>query len=378
MADPAPRRRLGICPSVPIVKRENRARPQFAAVRFFLLAVALPMLSLVAAALFLFRHAFAPASSHVGAAPKLPPLSAFGFKSVQAAHYPPFTIFVYNPPRRDIVSASLAATGAWDQPGTALLVATLAVLRGTAPGVVDFGANLGWFSFVAASHGAHVTAVEALPDNVRAIRLGLAANSRTLNSSKMRLVEAALVGEADQSNLPIASRVCLDQVVRKETNFGNGLLPLSGEIASCAQWATALTLDQVLERGEPLAFLKADCEGCEAGALFGARRTLTGPGAPCVILMEWFPRVIRFVDANSRNHISGMVDVLIAGFYDLYSMSGLQLQGPVPHDQLLRHFSNHGIQSAVLLQGSERCFPPMSPKRHGFIRKLATRRPNSN
>lgn len=366
-------------------KAPRRARVRFAAVKFAVCAALLPLLCLVLLPSLLFRSFLMAPLSIGDAGPDFPAhvVSTSEFKPIAAKYFPPFTIFVYDPPARDSVSNAIANYGSWDTAGTALLVAALDSLRGTSSHVVDFGANLGWFSFVAAVHGAHVTAIEALPGNARAIRLGLAANRPLFNTSNIRLVEAALVGDK-RANPGTASdrafRVCLDRVHRNAANYGNALLPLSGEIPSalCAQWVAAVRLDDVVETSKPLAFLKADCEGCEAGALFGAERLLTGPAAPCVILMEWFPRIVRRIDYSAQRHTQGMIRILISGSFHVYLMDpvrggrGITLQGPISPSQYHTFFTSRGMQAVVILQGSERCFPPGSHKLHTFFQQLRT------
>lgn len=78
--------------------------------------------------------------------------------------YPVDSTGVYCP-AHDAVSETIAALGVWAPDETTL---ALTVLEGH-PGerFYDFGAQIGWFTLLAASCGAQVTAFEADPENIR-------------------------------------------------------------------------------------------------------------------------------------------------------------------------------------------------------------------
>ena len=78
---------------------------------------------------------------------------------------PPFYICLFNNTRRDYVSESIRATGLWEPELTARVVRVLRASQGAGdePGmVVDVGAQLGWYTLIAASLGFNVVALEPL------------------------------------------------------------------------------------------------------------------------------------------------------------------------------------------------------------------------
>eukprot|EP00892_Ulva_mutabilis_P003094 jgi/Ulvmu1/12786/UM097_0013.1 len=84
-------------------------------------------------------------------------------------------------PENDLVSDTIAATGAWSESAletvlTALDRVAAANPGGPVPALLDVGAHLGVFSFVAAAFGYEVRAFEALPRNVRALHQTLCWN----------------------------------------------------------------------------------------------------------------------------------------------------------------------------------------------------------
>ncbi len=71
-------------------------------------------------------------------------------------------------PAHDVVSETITSHGVWEVRETIL---TLAVCEAEANGIlIDFGAQVGWFSMLAASCGRVVLAVEADAENVRLLR----------------------------------------------------------------------------------------------------------------------------------------------------------------------------------------------------------------
>lgn len=77
-------------------------------------------------------------------------------------------------PGRDAVSETIAELGIWEPSETILTLAVCAAYPASV--VVDFGAQLGWFTLLACSSGNSVVAVEADPENVRVLRTSLLRN----------------------------------------------------------------------------------------------------------------------------------------------------------------------------------------------------------
>eukprot|EP00664_Eupelagonemidae_sp_cell27_P007735 gene7735-8503_t len=110
---------------------------------------------------------------------------------VTANTTPPFSIAVY--PDRDVVSAHLRREGVWDAGSSTVMLRILGALPGGPHLVVDFGANLGWFSLLARSRGHRAMAVEAMARNCAALRASARRNGFAVGPGRrLELVRAAL------------------------------------------------------------------------------------------------------------------------------------------------------------------------------------------
>ena len=134
----------------------------------------------------------------------------------------------YYCPGRDEVSKSIILQGRWEGYETVL---ALDVLTGSTGMVYDFGAQLGWYTILAARTGHHVVAIEPDPENLRLLNLnlrmlGLTAevrqiwveeNTPTLTPGPpVRLVKIDVEGhcrEAVQTCLPLLDRGDVDYLL---------------------------------------------------------------------------------------------------------------------------------------------------------------------
>lgn len=88
-------------------------------------------------------------------------------------------------PAHDAVSATIVSHGIWEPRETIL---TLMVCDNEAPGmVVDLGAQIGWFSLLAASCGRDVLAIDADAENLRVLKESATANGWKITTSRKRL-----------------------------------------------------------------------------------------------------------------------------------------------------------------------------------------------
>lgn len=109
-------------------------------------------------------------------------------------------------PAHDAVSATIVSEGIWEPAETIL---TLMVCESGAEGcVVDVGAQIGWFSVLAASCGRCVVAVEADPDNASVLRANLDAHHD--GSTCMTVLEERI--GADSGHLRWSERIRLAKI----------------------------------------------------------------------------------------------------------------------------------------------------------------------
>jgi FkbM family methyltransferase len=156
--------------------------------------------------------------------------------------------------------------------------------------IIDFGANIGWFSVIAAADGHNSIAIEAMESNRLALELSLELNGL---SPQVRVLPYALGSDASPKVICIAPR--------SPGNVGNGMLQSESEDI-CQEFTPIKTLDDIyfdenFHAAKQIDFLKADCEGCEARAILGARR-LFKENPPCSVFVEWRPDTMRQIGAT--------------------------------------------------------------------------------
>jgi FkbM family methyltransferase len=146
---------------------------------------------------------------------------------------------------------------------------------------VDVGANIGYFTLLAASQGAHVVAYEP----TRAVFERLRENVALNGFDDVTVVNAAVAEKRgtltlyESTNDPEANNL-----------FGDGDHPV--------EVATICLDDDLAEHGvEKVDLLKVDVEGAEPLVLAGAIRLLRSTAAPTIV-MELNPVALRF--ANSE------------------------------------------------------------------------------
>ena len=155
---------------------------------------------------------------------------------------------------------------------------------------LDIGANMGFFTLLAAASGWTTIAVEALPANVQLLHHSLSVNGL---SARVTLHNRA-VGEPGAS-----AHLC---VCRPPGNPSNGILvpqaakrdhPFCGDSPEdCEAAVRGATLDELVPEGAPVALMKLDVEGFELPALRGAGRLLSRQ-RPCGVAAELNPLLMR-------------------------------------------------------------------------------------
>ncbi len=181
------------------------------------------------------------------------------------------------------VGAEIAGSGRYEPHVTGVFLDRLR------PGmrVVDIGANIGWFSLLAASRvGAtgHVTAVEPNPANARMLEASRRAN-----------------GFGNLLLLPVAAGRDHGAVALYRTYSNGTTSSLDGVAILDCEIVPAIRLDDVLaDRTERVGLVKADAEGAEPLALGGMERTLRRDKP--VVICEFSPGMMPGVSGMTGLH----------------------------------------------------------------------------
>lgn len=185
----------------------------------------------------------------------------------------------------DFIQRTIYMTGTWDEQ-------VARVVRTLRPGdlFVDCGANVGFFSLLAASRGARVIAFEPNP----ACHAALLANAK-LNGFQIDVRKLALSSETGKAVLHVESAGNVGAATLRHT-------------AGDAMEVDMDTLDnQLVGQAGPPALMKIDVEGAEIRLLEGAQRTLAE-----------VPRIVMEVSEFSLTQFGGSKDRL----YDIMNKQG--------------------------------------------------------
>jgi FkbM family methyltransferase len=164
------------------------------------------------------------------------------------------------------------------------------------PGAVvwDVGANVGLFSFAAASVAGPTGLVVALePDTWLVQLLRKSALEQPADSAPVKVVPAAVAAENSVRTLCLAAR---SRASNHLAEFGT--IQTGGEREH--QSVVAVSLDWLLESLPPPSVVKIDVEGAELEVLRGASRLIET--ARPVVLCEVIPSTEREVTAFFRSH----------------------------------------------------------------------------
>lgn len=187
------------------------------------------------------------------------------------------------------VSRCIRDNGIWEPYETSLVLALLA------PGgvFVDVGANIGYFSLLAASRvgpEGQVFAFEPGPDN---FRLLLRSSERNNFSDRIHAVEAGLASNAGEAKLFLS-----------EDNLGDHQIFSTGE----GRASTGITLlngtDYLGSKLNRIDLLKIDTQGSEHGVVAGLLPLLQSLPEMPIILVELTPLSLRQCGASGRKLIA--------------------------------------------------------------------------
>jgi len=190
---------------------------------------------------------------------------------------PAFHINTHDPVRQDVFISGSVHGGRepWDRYIWDLLVRVL-LPPSTSELVVDVGANVGYFTLMAAALGYDVVAIEPMGRNSAKLLASIARNPGF--DRRVRVVSAAASFRAGD---------VVSLGATHATNQGNGRIGAHGEVCECwlsMVWlclvtfeeqdhAVTVTLDDVV-RQRNVALMKIDVEGHEPAVLHGARHLL--------------------------------------------------------------------------------------------------------
>lgn len=188
------------------------------------------------------------------------------------------------------VDRTIYCTGGWEPLETRVISAALR------PGdvFVDVGANIGFFSLLAArliGESGTVHAVEATPSTADLLDANIARNR----------IATIRVHRCAAGDRQASARM----MVRDGGNIGSNYLAL-GDGAAGDPGATipVRRLDQLLA-GERIRLIKLDIEGAEAMALRGAGDLLAGDSAPA-LLFEFSPAMLRAMGDDPAGLLAGL------------------------------------------------------------------------
>eukprot|EP00347_Sterkiella_histriomuscorum_P017654 403348513 len=192
----------------------------------------------------------------------------------------------------DAVSYHIREENTWELENTQEIMSKLQWLKQEFPGkqitLIDVGANIGWFSLVAASKGFHVLAFEPMKENIKIMRANINQNSF---EKYINLVEVALGNKEDQD--------CL--ISSPSDNILNGNLycesttkvMIPNDQGRERQQLHLKKLDSFTETAASektfFGVMKIDTEGFEMYVLKGAKNFLLTHRVP-FILLEYFER----------------------------------------------------------------------------------------
>lgn len=125
--------------------------------------------------------------------------------------------------------------------------------------VLDIGANCGYFSFLAASHGSHVYAFEPMQRNLRLLQAGALLNG----FDQVRIIAAAASDSL---------RTLTIEGVHANAIVGN--VEDNSQAALTAEYVAALRVDDVVAGSDLVSLIKIDVEGHEYRAISGALETI--------------------------------------------------------------------------------------------------------
>jgi FkbM family methyltransferase len=234
------------------------------------------------------------------------------------------------------VSEHIATRGVWEPLETEVIGRFL----GADALFVDCGANLGWFSIIAAARGASVVAFEPFPPNAALLRENI---SRNGFADKIEMHERALGASPGLARLDLSEdnqsdhRVAVGPTRRRSVDV------------------EVVTLDTMLSGRMPTV-MKLDTQGSEVAILRGATAALS---ASPTLVLEFWPYGLRRCGASADELlalIGPMIDTTHACFEIVEFRSGLV---PLSLDDVVA-MTQHGGYTEVSRGFTNLAFVPLA------------------
>ncbi len=163
-------------------------------------------------------------------------------------------------------------------------------------GVVDIGANIGYFTMLAASlvgPDGSVLAVEPNPDNMVLLEASRRANG-------FAQVTTALCAAGNRTGLLMLNPFHSNGTTSALSEDADGLL--------AAQCVPAFRVEDILPKGRPLDFLKIDVEGAEYLALSGCREAISQFHP--LIVSEFCPGYLQGISGiDGEDYLNFLIDL---------------------------------------------------------------------
>lgn len=275
--------------------------------------------------------------------------------------YPPFQMIIYS--TSDVVSNTIGFHRNYELFNSYFMLNVLSQLQSAT--LVDFGANLGWFSLLAASKNFSTISIEAIPCNYWGFTESIKLNKF---ENLIKHYNLALSTNDQES-------ICVADSITQPSNQGNSFLSPQEHAAkiivnNCPPHLLVKTspLISLIPPQTNIGFLKADCEGCELSVLFASKELFQSSSAPCAIMVEWTPKLVaQFLNIPNPSE-------MMKSFWDMLIKSGYVIVEFILGTHSLRILQPDSKQYQSLYSGdrteselkailtTDRCFPRNSEK----------------
>lgn len=213
----------------------------------------------------------------------------------------PFQMVLYKATstQHDLVSEYIQKHGVWDQKHTHMLMDKMQKLSKST--FLDVGANIGWFTLVAAMKGHSVIAVEPFAENLSLLKASLCMNNV---HHKVTIYPYGL--HKDVMSCDLYQKASHNKGDTHTVCHAADAQMLGVDYAKLGTMHTQ-RLDTLLSH-QPLTksvVVKIDTEGSEYNAFLGGQRFFTGEHAPTMILSEYRPQLLNgFQSGDALRYIA--------------------------------------------------------------------------